>query len=123
MAINETRPTYPSAADPTEADFAGSTPAGTASTTATSTRPETMRRVVQGAHATIDRLAETAEPMVARLADSMGGTAGSLQEQAEHLRQMGDEWTENLRGSVRQHPLTAVAIALGVGLLIARLSR
>jgi ElaB/YqjD/DUF883 family membrane-anchored ribosome-binding protein len=113
----------PTMAGPTEADFAGTTPIGTAGTTPTSTRPELMRRVVDGAHATIDRLAETAEPVVTRLTDGMGGTAGSLQERADHLREVGDEWAENLRGSVRQHPMTAVAIALGVGLLIARLSR
>jgi hypothetical protein len=36
---------------------------------------------------------------------------------------MAGEWTENLRGTVRQHPLTSLAAALAAGVLLARLTR
>ena len=36
---------------------------------------------------------------------------------------MGDEWAESLRCTVRENPLAAVATALVVGVLIARLTQ
>lgn len=72
----------------------------------------TLERVVQGAHHTIDRLAERAAPKVQRMHDG-----------AERARQVGDEWIEDLRGTVRERPLAALATALVVGVLIARLAR
>lgn len=78
-----------------------------------------MSRMVAGAHQTIDRLAESAAPAVERLqeaGDQVGARAGQLQD-------LGDEWTESLRDTVRQHPLTSVAVALAAGVLLARVMR
>jgi ElaB/YqjD/DUF883 family membrane-anchored ribosome-binding protein len=75
-----------------------------------------LNRVVQGAHQTIDRLAETAAPHVDRLEHGMG-SAG------EGLHQRADEWTDGLRTTVREHPLAAVGAALALGVLVARLAR
>lgn len=73
-------------------------------------------RVVQGAHETIDRLADSAAPHVHRLQDTVSS-------RADQAREVSDEWAENLRSTVRENPLAAVAAALAVGVLIARLTR
>lgn len=75
-----------------------------------------LARVVQGAHQTIDRLAESAAPHVHRLSEGLDSRSGQV-------REMSEEWTESLRTTVREHPLAAVATALAVGMLIARISR
>jgi len=75
-----------------------------------------LSRVVQGAHQTIDRLAETAAPHVQRLQEGVGA-------RAEHVKEVGDEWAESLRCTVRDNPLAAVATALALGVLIARLTQ
>jgi hypothetical protein len=72
----------------------------------------TLERVVQGAHHTIDRLAERAVPQVQRMHDG-----------AERARQVGDEWVEDLRGTVRDRPLASLAAALALGMVISRLIR
>jgi len=84
---------------------------------------ELLTSVVQGAHDTIDRLAGQAAPQLQRLQESMVSTGDALQSQAHRLRETGDEWTESLRGAVRKHPLAALASALALGLLIARVTR
>ena len=81
-----------------------------------------MRRVVQGAHATIDRLADTAAPAVSRLQDNVAGAGNKLHAGADHVREVGDEWAESLRSTVRENPITAIAVALAAGVLIAKLS-
>jgi ElaB/YqjD/DUF883 family membrane-anchored ribosome-binding protein len=92
--------------------------------TGTGTQPnDLMNRVVQGAHETIDRLAETAAPHVQSLQEGLSGANDMLHQRADQVRELGDEWTESLRGTVREHPLAAVATALAVGVLIARLTR
>lgn len=84
---------------------------------------ELMNKVVQGAHQTIDKLAEKAGPTVQRLADSVQGANQSLHQRADHVRELGDEWSESLRVTVRENPLAAVATALAIGMLIARITR
>jgi hypothetical protein len=46
-----------------------------------------------------------------------------LNQQLDHLRQMGDEWTQSLRTTVRDNPLASVAVAVAVGMLLSRISR
>lgn len=84
---------------------------------------ERLTRVVQGAHDTIDRLAEQAVPQLQRLEEGFAGASDALQTQAHRLRETGDQWAESLRGSVRDNPLAAVAAALALGVLISRLTR
>jgi ElaB/YqjD/DUF883 family membrane-anchored ribosome-binding protein len=93
--------------------------------TTTTTRPQSdvLNRVVQGAHQTIDKLAETAAPHVQRLEQGVASASETLHARADHVREVGDEWAESLRSTVRENPLAAVATALAVGLLIARLTR
>lgn len=84
---------------------------------------EMMTRVVMGAHETIDHIAQRATPSLEQLEAGLNQTGASLYGQAEQWRATGDEWAESLRGSVREHPLAALAAALAVGVVIARLTR
>jgi len=84
--------------------------------TKTTTDGDVLSRVVRGAHDTLDRLAESAAPHVQRLQEGVGGRAAQVKE-------VGDEWAESLRCTVRDNPLAAVATALALGVLIARLTQ
>jgi hypothetical protein len=46
-----------------------------------------------------------------------------LKDQARHAREVGDEWVDSLRVTVRRNPLSAVAAAMAIGALIARMKR
>lgn len=87
------------------------------------TANDLVNRMAQSAHQTIDRLAGHAAPHVQHLQDSMGTANAKLHERADQVRHLRDDWTESLRGTVREHPLAAIGTALAVGLLIARLAR
>lgn len=82
-----------------------------------------MKRVVQGAHQTIDRLADSATPRVRQLGESVSSAGDALQAKSDQLRETRDEWAESLRCTVRQNPLTAVVASLALGALIARITR
>lgn len=84
---------------------------------------EMLNRVVQGAHQTIDRLAGTAGPAVQRVQDGVTAAGEAISQRAQDARELGDEWAESLRNTVRDNPLTAVITALAVGVLVARLAR
>ena len=80
-------------------------------------------RLAQGAHHTIDRLVETATPQIERMEGVLAGATVHLKEQARHLREKGDEWTDDLRVTVRRNPLSSVVAAMAIGALIARITR
>jgi len=82
-----------------------------------------LSRVVQSAHQTIDRLADTAAPHVQKLQDGMSSAGDTVSERAGQARDVSEEWAESLRSTVRENPLAAVAAALAVGLLVARITR
>ena len=84
---------------------------------------DVLNRVVQGAHQTIDRLAESAAPAVQRVQDGVSAASDAISQRASDVRELGDEWAESLRSTVREHPLAAIATALAVGVLVARLAR
>ena len=84
---------------------------------------EVLNRVVQSAHQAIDRLADGAAPAVQRVQEGVQAASEAITQRAQDARELGDEWTETLRTTVRDNPLTAIAAALAVGVLISRLSR
>lgn len=118
---------FPSSSSATSSVSSGT--AGTADTAATTpvagtrAQSDVLNRVVQGAHNTIDKLAESAAPHVHRLEQGVSSAGESLHARADHAREVGDEWAESLRTTVRENPLATVATALAVGWLIARLTR
>lgn len=84
---------------------------------------ELMGRVVRGAHETIDRLADSAAPTVRQIGQSLSSAEETLHAKTDQLRETRDAWTESLRSTVRGSPLAAIAAALVVGAVIARLRR
>ncbi len=87
-----------------------------------STGDEVLDRVVQGAHDTVDKLAQTAAPHVKQLHAGLNSASENAGEWAYSLRGTSSELTESLRCTVREHPLAALATALALGVLVARLT-
>lgn len=81
-----------------------------------------LARVVQGAHQTVDRLAETVAPHVQRMQEGMGSATDLLHTGTGSMRDMSDEWADNVRDTVRKNPLAAIAAAVAVGIVLAKLS-
>ncbi len=71
-----------------------------------------FERVVSGAHEAVDSAAE-----------SMAQAAETLRNKANRLGEMEREYAEACRASVREHPLSYLAGAVLLGVLIGRLSR
>lgn len=82
-----------------------------------------LNNAVQGAHHTIDRLADRAKPAVEQLGESALAAQDALHVKADQLRETRDEWVESARTTVRSNPLVAVAAAVTLGLVIARITR
>lgn len=82
-----------------------------------------LNRAAQGAHHTIDRLADRAQPAAQRLDAGVSAAGVKLHAGAERVRQTRDEWAEGARSAVRGHPLLAVASAAALGAAIIGLSR
>lgn len=106
----------PNATAPSPASPAPATPDA-------ATRPPAVESVAQGAHATVDRLADQAAHQTRHLQASVSHAAERLQQRADEWRAAGDEWAECLRATVRENPLGAIATALAIGIMVARLSR
>jgi hypothetical protein len=83
---------------------------------------EALDRVVRTAHDTVDRLAQSVAPHVQRLTQGGSNTNEALHARVDQARDMGDEWTESLRSTVRENPVAAVVAALAVGVLLARMT-
>jgi len=82
-----------------------------------------LNNAVQGAHDTIDRLADRAAPAVRQLGESVAAVGETLQTKTDQLREKRDVWVEGARSTVRRNPLAAVAAALALGAVIARITR
>jgi ElaB/YqjD/DUF883 family membrane-anchored ribosome-binding protein len=57
------------------------------------------------------------------LGENAAAVEEKLRAKAENLRETGTEWADSARSKVRDNPLTALATALALGLVIARLTR
>jgi len=82
-----------------------------------------LRNVAQGAHDTVDRLADSAEPAAQKLGESAESARAALHVKTDQLRQRREEWVEGMRGTVRSNPLASLAAALALGAVIARITR
>lgn len=82
-----------------------------------------MQRAVDGAHATIDRLADGVAPAVHKLGERVASAEDALQAQTDLIREKRDQWSESMRTAVRGRPLAYLAGALALGALIARITR
>jgi ElaB/YqjD/DUF883 family membrane-anchored ribosome-binding protein len=82
-----------------------------------------LKTAVHGAHDTIDRLADRAEPAVRQAGESVAAAGETLRAKTDQLRETRDEWVEGARSTVRSNPLASVAAALALGAVIARITR
>jgi ElaB/YqjD/DUF883 family membrane-anchored ribosome-binding protein len=82
-----------------------------------------LKDAVQGAHDTIDRLADRAEPAVRQLGESVAAAGETLHAKTHQLRETRDAWVEDARSTVRARPLVCIAAAFALGAVIARLAR
>jgi len=60
-----------------------------------------------------------------RVADisTLPGAGAAMHESAKPLGKTRDEWADGLRGTVRNHPLAAMAAAVALGAVIVRVIR
>jgi ElaB/YqjD/DUF883 family membrane-anchored ribosome-binding protein len=84
---------------------------------------ELVKQTVQGAHDGIDSLADSAKPAIENMGERAAVAEAALRATTDQLRETGDEWVESVRTTVRENPLAAVAAALALGLLVARITR
>jgi len=82
-----------------------------------------LKNAARGAHDTIDRFADSAEPAVQRLGESVAAAGETLHAKSDQLREARDEWVEGVRTTVRSNPLVSVAAALALGAAFARITR
>lgn len=82
-----------------------------------------LKNAVQGAHTTLDRLADRAEPAVRHLGETVTSAEQALHAKTHQLRVTGDAWAEGMRTTVRSNPLVWVAAAFALGAVIVRITR
>ena len=80
-----------------------------------------MSRVKQSAHETVDRLADKAAPAIERMKSSVSGMSDSMHARGEQLAEMQEEWMENCRTTVREHPLAAIGVAVVAGMVLSKM--
>ena len=118
--------TTPSSASPATPSSGGSgsrpATADAAIDQAAAAERDVMRRVVQGAHEAVDRIADKAIPAVERLRGTYNDATDTLKQRADQAVDLKDEWTESLRTAVREHPLAAIGTALALGVILARIT-
>ena len=82
----------------------------------------TVDRAAQTAHEAIDRVAAKAGPALDKMRATVAGTKDTLRAKADQLSELEDQWLATTRDYVRENPLTAVAIGVVVGAVLARLA-
>jgi ElaB/YqjD/DUF883 family membrane-anchored ribosome-binding protein len=78
-------------------------------------------RLAASAHSAVDMLHAKAVPLVDRARSTASSTAGRVQSKASDLGAMEEQWIEGARSYVRENPLTSVAVAAVIGMVIAKL--
>ncbi len=73
------------------------------------TQPPAVERLAGTAHAAIDQAAAKAGPMVDK-----------VREKVQDVNLASDQWVQQCRERVRQHPLSAVAFGLAAGWLLGK---
>jgi ElaB/YqjD/DUF883 family membrane-anchored ribosome-binding protein len=91
----------------------------------TTTGPTIVGAAEQGAEQ-IEKLSGNAQETVNRIADATAARVREMGLKGEQMRQQWmdtqEQWVGSARECVRGHPIASVAIAVGVGLLISRLT-
>lgn len=74
-------------------------------------------------NSTMDDLAGSAGAQADRLREGLDEAGDRVEDSAARLSQIGGEWADSLRDTVREHPLAALGAALALGMLVAKLAR
>lgn len=82
-----------------------------------------LNHAVQRAHAAVDQVADRAAPIARQMGEQASAAADAVHAKTAQLGATRDEWAESLRATVRSNPLVAVAAAVALGAVIARLTR
>lgn len=82
---------------------------------------DAVNRVAQSAHGVVDRVAERAIPAVERLRSGLVEAREAVKVRADNLSVMQDEWLTQCRSTVREKPLTSVAVGVVAGMILSRL--
>ena len=93
---------------------------------------KSMDQSASNMHKTIDKVAESAQPMAERLASSahasvdkvvgaLSGVSGSMDEKSKQLSEAYGKFAETGRDYVRTSPATSVLVALGAGFVLSKL--
>jgi hypothetical protein len=124
MVTSKTREDTTSVPDTPGAEAAHAAEA-TASSVRSALRDPTavLERVVQGAHEAIDRVAATTIPAVEQWSQKASHVGEALNERADRLGDMQEQWLDDARHTVREHPIASVLAAVALGMLVARITR
>lgn len=76
------------------------------------TQKQTIDRLSQGAHHTVERAAQAASQVAERFG-----------EKADEWMEMQENWVEGAREYVREHPVAAIGIAVAAGYLLSMMTR
>jgi ElaB/YqjD/DUF883 family membrane-anchored ribosome-binding protein len=82
-----------------------------------------IERAAGSAHEAIEKVAAKAAPRVRRLQNGLSDAGERLHNGGDELSALTSEWAESARYTVREQPLTALAVAAAVGWLLGRLTR
>ena len=75
------------------------------------------------AHEATDRISGSLHEAIDKAADTASRVADNLGERKDQIVQTQDRLVGECRGFVKENPLTALAIAAGVGYFISRVTR
>jgi len=81
---------------------------------------ETATQMGEKAHAGLDRLTQSAHNTIDRVTAAAGSAAERLSE--GRLAHTAQEWHGTATTYVREHPLTAIGIAVAAGFILSRLT-
>jgi ElaB/YqjD/DUF883 family membrane-anchored ribosome-binding protein len=79
-------------------------------------------KIAEKAGATMNQISGAAQQTVDRVTDAASQAAQRLGEHTDELWELQQRAMESTRSYVREHPIAAIGIAIGVGLLLARLT-
>lgn len=111
-----------SAGSPAESSKRAVNDAGNAVIGATKAGDDFVKRLVEGAHAAIDKLADAAGPTVDRIAGAFSDPSGKASSLLGQAGDKKDAWVSDVRDIVREHPIAAIAVALAAGAVYVKLT-
>jgi len=82
-----------------------------------------VRERTAGISTTVDRIASGAHEAVDRAAAAANSAAERLSSKGDELLANKDQWLQACTGYVKENPLLALGIAVGVGYLLSRITR